>query len=76
MDIVMWTKKKIQKSNIVFSPKKGEFRQYKISKGEKIFDPRLFIQEVGSKAKGFSRLGTRAEVLDITRAKKRKGGIF
>jgi hypothetical protein len=53
-----------KKSNIQFRARPGEFRQYKISKGKKIFDPRLFIQE-----KGF-RLGTKSEVSEIQAAKR------
>jgi hypothetical protein len=67
------TKKKLQHSNIQFIPKQGEFRQYQIKGGKKIFDPKLFIQETGSKKKGFSRLGTRSEVFEIQASKKSRG---
>jgi hypothetical protein len=70
-------KKAIQKANILFTPKKGEFRQYRISKGRKIATPGTFIQEIGGNSRPFSRLGTKAEVSEIKASKrKKKGGIF
>jgi len=68
-----------KKSNIAYAGKTlGEFRQYKIKKGRKIFDPSMYIQ----KAK--FRLGTRAEKAEIQAAKikseffkkKKGGGLF
>ena len=67
---VVKSKKKLQKATVSFVPKPGEFRQYTIRKGVKKYDPKLFIQTVGGKGKGFSRLGTKSEVREIKTSKK------
>jgi hypothetical protein len=76
--MIVPTRKPLQRSEVLFAPKVGQFRQYNIRKGTKIFNPRLFIQETGSRAQGFSRLGSTAERREIKLYpnKKRKGGFF
>jgi len=54
------------KGKVQFVAKPGEFRQYRIVDGKKIYDPKLFIQR-----RAF-RLGTRAEVSEIQKAKGKK----
>ena len=51
-------------SRILRVAKPGEFRQYQIKGGAKIYDPRLFIQE------NKFRLGTKSEISEIQAAKK------
>lgn len=62
--------KAISKSSIAYTAKPGEFRQYQVKKGTRIFNPNLYIQ------KSKFRLGTRAEKTEIQIAKKKRGGIF
>lgn len=71
--------KKAVRSNIAIAGRAGEFRQYRVVKGQKIYDPTLFIQRAKF------RLGTRAEKTEIQSAaaraaaqsnKRRTGGFF
>ena len=73
------TTKALQQAKVRYAPKQGEFRQFTIKKGQKIYNPRLFIQSTGSKSQGFSRLGTRAEKIEIQsykKSKKKRRGFF